>query len=368
MNKLLYITDQEEYSEHGAISSLFHGYLKQFLHVNVVYFTKYKHSFQIKEDDFVIPIQYDTDVIAYLQEQGIEIASYDYIFVRNIQSILKTVLHYRETYGYKVGFRASFAKSTQAYEMAKVDGTGLLKSMRVAYGNWTKNRLINQVDIFMPTSLQMQHIFYPNVTCKTYPLPNALDPKTLSVKPLRQDGIRRFVYVGSLDTLREFDVVLNAFEAIATLPWHLSLLVRSPEGMEELLARYAPLQQKITLLYEDERDAIAAHVRSCDVGLALLPDRDLYNNALSAKVLDYYSCALPALLSDTQSNRDVFDADEAFFCPFDTVLITQVLITLIQTGEEELLEVGKRGQLKLLESGRNYELMAENLFKEIARL
>ncbi len=368
MNKLLYITDQEEYSEHGAIGALFHGYLKEFLDVNVVYFTKYKHSFQVKEDDFVIPIQYDSDVIAYLQEQEIDIASYDYIFVRNVQNILKTVLHYRDTYGYKVGFRASFAKSTQAYEMAKVDGSGLLKGLRVAYGNWTKNRLINKVDIFMPTSIQMQRIFYPEITCKTYSLPNALDPATLSIKPLRQDGIRRFIYVGSLDKLREFEVVLNAFEAIATLSWHLSLLVRSPEGMEELLVRYAPLQQKITLLYEDERDAIIAHVRSCDIGLALLPDRDLYNNALSAKVVDYYNCALPALLSDTQSNRDIFDDDEAFFSRFESSAIAKILQTLIETDEAQLLEVGKRGQLKLLESGHNYELMAENLFKELARL
>ncbi len=368
MLKLLYITDQEEYSEHGAIGSLFHGYLKKYLHVNVVYFTKYKHSFQIKDDDFVVPIQYDHDIIAYLQEQSIDMDAYDIVVVRNVQNILKTVLKYRDFYGYKVGFRASFAKSTQAYEMAKVDGSGFFKGLRVAFGNWTKNRLISEVDIFMPTSMQMQQLFYPNITCKIYPLPSALDPQKIVTRPLRNDGVRRFIYVGSLDRLRAFDVVLNAFKSMATLPWHLTLLVRNPEAPESILKPYAVITDKIDVVYEDELDAIQATIAGCDVGLALLPDRDLYNNALPAKVLDYYSCAVPALLNESETNRSVFQENEAFFSLFESEAIARTLQELIAMDEHTLLDMGKRGQSALLESGRNYELMAEALFKELAQL
>ncbi len=369
MKKLLYITDQQEYSEHGTIAPLFHGYLKEYLQVNVVYFTKYKHSFQVKGDDFVIPSHYDKDVIAYLKEQLIDIMKYDYVFVRNIQSILKTVLQYRDTYQYKVGFRTSFAKSTQAYERTKLDGTGIVKAIRVKFGNWTKDRLINQVDIFMPTSTQMQRVFYPDITCKTYPLLTALDPKAIVTRPLRNDGLRRFIYVGSLDKLREFQVVLDAFNAIAELSWQLVLSVHSPEVINELLKSYPKIKEKIEVVYVDELKAIKAQVCSCDVGLALLPDRELYNNALSAKVLDYYSCSVPALLNDTVKNRSIFQEEsEAFFSSFDTIAITEKLKVLIEMEEATLIEMGQKGQQKLLDLGRNYEVMAKNLFEELQQL
>ncbi len=368
MMKLLYITDQEEYSEHGTIGSFFHGYLKTYLHVNVVYFTKYKHSFQVKDDDFIVPIQYDNDIIAYLQEQSIDMDSYEFVFVRNVQNILKTVLKYRDFYGYKVGFRASFAKSTQAYEMAKRDKSGIIRQFRVAFGNWTKNRLINEVDIFMPTSLQMQHLFYPNLTCKIYPLSSALDSKQLQERPIRHDGICRLIYVGSLDALREFNVVLDALETIAALPWHLTLLVRTPEGVEQMLEHYHAINNKIEVIYTDELETMKAKVAQCDAGLALLPSCDLYNNALASKVVDYYSCAVPALLSDTQSNRAVFDEEEAFFSSFDHDGIVTLLHKVIETDEEHLIAMGKAGQKKLLDQGYDYEVMAEALFKVLARL
>jgi glycosyltransferase involved in cell wall biosynthesis len=369
MKHLLYITDQQEYSEHGTIAPLFHGYLKEYLNVSVVYFTKYKHSFQKKGDDFVIPSHYDKDVIAYLVKQGVEIDMYDFVFVRNTKHILKTVLEYKDKYKYKVGFRASFAKSTEAYEKAKFKKRGLIKKLGAKIENISKNALINRVDIFMPTSMQMQKVFYPNVTCKVYPLLTALDPKSVTKRSKRDDGIRRFIYVGSLDKLREFEVVLDAFNAISDLNWHLVLLVADPTEINELLKVYPNLKERVEVVHEDELDAIKAQVCGCDVGLALLPDRELYNNALSAKVVDYYSCCVPALLSDTEKNRSIFDEDsEAIFSAFDSAVISEKLKKLIAADEDELIEIGQKGQKKLLDLGRNYEDMAKKLYEELESL
>ncbi len=369
MKKLLYITDQQEYSEHGTIGALFHGYLKQYLEVNVVYLTKYKHSFQIKGDDFVVPAHQTKDIIAYLERQCIDIAVYDYIFVRNNQHILKTVLHYREKYRYKVGFRTSFAKSTEAYEKAKLEGAGMLKTMRVRFGNWTKDRLINKVDIFMPTSTQMQKVFYPDITCKVYPLLTALNPATMNVREIRNDGVRRFIYVGSLDRLREFEVVLDAFNSLARAPWHLSVSVYNPSTIKELLKVYPKIRDKVTIVDADELAAIKAQVCASDVGLALLPNRELYNNALSAKVVDYYGCAVPALLSDNAKNRSIFDENsEAWFAPFNSRAIAEKLKMLIETDETILVEAGRKGQQKLMDLERNYEVMAKKLYEELEQL
>ncbi len=371
MKHLLYITDQQEYSQHGTIGSLFQGYLKEYLYVNVVYFTKYKDSFQIKDDDFVIPSHHDKDVIKYLRIKGkVDIAKYDYVFVRNAQHILKTVLSYREKYNYKVGFRASFAKSTHAYEKAKKEKKGILKALRVKIGNFTKNRLINQVDIFMPTSHQMQKVFYPNLTCKIYPLLIALDPKLISKRELRNDGVRRFIYVGSLDRLREFEVVLDAFNALeADLAWQLSVCVVNPEVIYELLKVYPHIKERVNIVSADELSSIKEQVSLSDVGLGLLPDNELYNNALSAKVADYYNCCAPALLSNTEKNHSIFDSDtEALFSDFHSEEISEKLKKIIAMSEEELIEIGQKGQEKLLNLGRNYEVMAKNLFEELEAL
>jgi hypothetical protein len=369
MKHLLYITDQEEYSEHGTIGALFHGYLKEYLHVNVVYYTKYKHSFQIKGDDFVVPAHHDRDIIAYLESKNIEISQYDYVFVRNTHYILKTVLSYREKYDYKVGFRTSFAKSTEAYERVKKSKRGLLKSLRVKFGNMFKDRLINRVDIFMPTSTQMQRVFYPNVTCKVHPLLTALDPKSITTREIRNDGIRRFIYVGSLDRLREFEVVLDAFNAIGTAPWELFVSVVDPTVINELLKIYPKIKAKITVLNSDTLAMIHEQISSCDVGLALLPDHKLYNNALSAKVVDYYSCAVPALLSNTEKNHSIFDeGTEAVFSNFESTEISEHLKKLIETPEEELIAMGKEGQQRLLDLGRNYEDMAKVLYETLEAL
>jgi hypothetical protein len=369
MKKLLYITDQQEYSQHGSIGALFHGYLKKHLHVNVVYFTKYKHSFQIKGDDFIVPQHHNKNILEYLESKGIEVGTYHYVFVRNQQNILKTVLHHRSKYGYKVGFRSSFAKSTESYEQAKHQGAGILKTLGAKLGNFTKDRLINQVDIFMPTSTQMQHVFYPNITCKTYPLFTALDPSHIGVKEVRNDGVRRFIYVGTLDALREFEVVLDAFDMLSDAPWHLTLSVYNPEMINELLKSYSRIKERVEVVDADELEAIKKQVCSCDVGLALLPDRELYNNALSAKVVDYYTCALPALLSDNSKNRSVFeDETEAYFSRFESKAIAQKLKMLIACDEASLMSVGKAGQQKLLDLGRNYEVMAQKLSDELDTL
>ncbi|MEA2110865.1 MAG: glycosyltransferase [Campylobacterota bacterium] len=370
MKHLLYITDQQEYSEHGTIGALFHGYLKEYLNINVVYFTKYKHSFQIKGDDFVVPSHHDKDVMTYLATKGrIDIAQYDYVFVRNVKHILKSVLSYRKKYNYKVGFRASFAKSTEAYEDAKHTKKGMMKSLGAQITNITKNKLINQVDIFMPTSQQMQKVFYPNITCKIYPLLTALDPQSISTRPLRDDGICRFIYVGSLDRLREFEVVLDAFNAIQDLPWHLSVSVVDPQVIKELLKVYPNLKDKVEVLHSDTLEDIRAQISSCDIGLGLLPNRELYNNALSAKVVDYYSCAVPAFLSHSEKNHTIFEEDsEALFSSFKSEEITQKLKLIIDMPATELITMGEKGRQKLLDLGRNYEEMAKGLYEELESL
>ena len=56
MEKFLYITDREEYTEHNFIGPLFEKYLPNHMDVDVVYFSKYKSFFENKNGHFIVPI------------------------------------------------------------------------------------------------------------------------------------------------------------------------------------------------------------------------------------------------------------------------------------------------------------------------
>ena len=59
MQKLLYITDQDEYVDHSFIAPLFEVYLKKYLNVDIVYFTEFKSDFGIKDSHhFIVPSRY----------------------------------------------------------------------------------------------------------------------------------------------------------------------------------------------------------------------------------------------------------------------------------------------------------------------
>ena len=46
MKKLLYITDQDEYSSHNFIAPLFERYMKEHMFVDIVYFSDFKSDFE----------------------------------------------------------------------------------------------------------------------------------------------------------------------------------------------------------------------------------------------------------------------------------------------------------------------------------
>lgn len=48
MEKLLYITDQDEYTDHSFIGPLFEKYLKYHYEINIVYFSEFKAEVEKK--------------------------------------------------------------------------------------------------------------------------------------------------------------------------------------------------------------------------------------------------------------------------------------------------------------------------------
>ncbi len=367
--KLLYITDQQEYSEHGTIGPLFHGYLKEYLDVNIVYLTKFKNSFQKKGTDYVVPKQYTKEICRYLDVKDVDLSSFDFIFVRNMLDVLSDVLKNRKQYGYKVGFRVSFPKTEVVYEAHKAQKTSSFFGVIAKYAQeYNKKRLISQCDLFMPTSKEMQNEFYTGIDVKSFVLPAGLDPKRITPHRASKGDERHFIYVGTLDSLREFEKVLLAFSKLNSQKWHLNISTLNTEFAKEVMKNYPQIINKVSVLHAENLDELMKQVDDCDVGIALLPDIPIYSTSIPAKVMDYYTCALPAMLTDNTKNRVLFDDEDALFCKFSIDAIANKLEEIIAMSQDAIAKMGHAGQAKLLKHKRNYEIMAKELYEQLESL
>jgi len=362
MRKLLYITDQEEYSENGTISSLFDKHLRQYWDVDIVFITHYKHSFQRKGNHMILPKKERNHIMEYLST-GSDPSQYDFVLVRNKKDVLKNVLKYKEKYGYKVGYRISYPKKHHALEMVKgYSPSALYQKFLYQRKIAERDKLVNQCDLFLPSSPEAHRIFYPHITTKSFPIWVGLDPDTVEHHQFSDNAVTHFVHAGTIGPLRSFDVVLDAFEAVKSDAWHLNIITKKKEYVNTLLRLYPTIKNKVTVIEQVYTlDELRAEINKSEVGISLLPSLKFFDTVIADKVINYYDCAIPALITSNRKNHSIFAEDEAFFSLFDAKEIAKSLETLITLPREELSEVGNRGQAKLLSLKRNYKILAHDL-------
>jgi glycosyltransferase involved in cell wall biosynthesis len=362
MRKLLYITDQEEYSDNGTISSLFDNHLRKYWDVDIVFITKYKHSFQRKGNHLIIPEKDRNQIITYLST-GSDPSQYDFVIVRNKKDVLANVLKHKDEFGYKVGYRISYPKKHHALETIKgYSPSAVYKRLLYKRKIAERDNLVNQCDLFLPSSPEAHQEFYPHIHTKSFPIWVGLDPDTIKHHEFTDAQKTIFVHAGSIGPLRNFDVVLDAFEAIKEDEWHLNIITKKKEYINTLMRLYPTIKNRITIheaVYTVEE--LREEINKSDVGISLLPHLNFFDTVIADKVISYYDCAIPALMTNNSKNHAIFAEDEAFFSEFDTQEITKSLKALISMPREKLSEVGNNGQAKLLKLKRNYKILAHDL-------
>jgi hypothetical protein len=363
--KLLYITDQQEYTDHGTIGPLFNGYLKEYYDVNIVYFTKFKNSFQSKGTDFVVPQQYKKEISCYMDSKGVDLSSYDYVFVRNKPDILKNILDGREKNGYKVGYRLSFPKKEEVYEAHKAKNSNtILDTVKNYFTKQSKKNLLTQCDLFMPTSKDMEDTFYADTGVVSFPLPAGLDPARITPHRESDGDERHFIYVGTLDALREFEKVLVAFTKVHSDNWHLNISTLNSEFARNVMEKYPTISEKVSIIKADNFNELMVQVDDCDVGIALLPNIPIYSTAIPAKTMDYYTCAIPTLLTDNPKNRTLFSDKDALFCNFESDEIVAKLERIIDMSQDDIAKMGHAGQENYLHIKETTRLWQKSFMKD----
>jgi len=367
MEKFLYITDQNENKENSFIGPLFEKYLGKHYDVDIVYFSKTSDEFKIKNgNQFIIPLKFKHNILNALDRNKISMGDYKYVFVRNHTAILKEVLSVKKDYNFTLGYRLSFPKRIAKLQKDEANNK---KSFFDVISNKVKTfseaNLINQCDIFLPTSRQMRDDYLKNVKTRTFVIPGAIDPELLHPN-VQHDGIeKRFFYAGTLDKLREFETILEAFSLVDPSKFKLMLSTKDPEYLNTMIDSYPHLQESIEIYDAKSKEELLNLISKADVGLASLPDIVLFNSSTPMKVLDYYTSTVPCLMTKNENNESIFEDDKsAWMCEFDTDSIKDKIEKIISLSKEEVAQVGINGQSRLLDI-RNYKRIADDLAHQL---
>ena len=367
MEKFLYLTDQNENKEHSFIGPLFEKYLGKHYDVDIVYFSKTNEEFKIKNgNQFIMPLKYKNEIIKELSRNNISLKDYRYVFVRNHTSILKEVLSVKKDYDFLLGYRLSFPKRIAKLQKDEAnDKKSFFDVISNKIKTFSEVNLINQCDIFLPTSREMRDDYLKTVKTRTFVIPSAIDPEFLHPN-LQHDGEeKRFFYAGTLDKLREFETILEAFSLVDSSKFKLMISTKDPEYAQEMIEKYPNLKDSIELYNANSKDELLKLISKADIGLASLPNIMLFNSSTPMKVLDYYTSAVPCLMTKNDNNQSIFeDNNSAWMCEFDTNSIKEKIEDIISLSKDEVAQVGVNGQKRLLDI-RNYERIANDLAHQL---
>ena len=367
MQKFLYITDQDEHTDHSFIGPLFEKYLNKHFDINIIYFSQTKTIFENQNNTkFIIPKASKNEVLSKLEENGINLDDYTYITVRNDTDILKDVLKKKSKYHYKVGFRLSFPKRIAKLQIDEANNKkNFFDIINNKVQTYKETSLINECDIFLPTSRQMRDDYLKDVKTRTFVIPSAIDPDVMHHNVHHEGNEKRFFYAGTLDKLREFETVLKAFSQIDTSKFKLMISTKDPQYAKELFAKYPELDNAIEVYEAKTKQELLEVIAKADIGLAALPNIELFNSSTPMKILDYYSSAIPCVMTNNENNRSIFtDNKSGWLCEFTENDIKEKLEYIINLSKDEVTQVGESGQKRLLDV-RNYERIAADLAHQL---
>ncbi len=120
----------------------------------------------------------------------------------------------------------------------------------------------------------------------------------------RENGPCRLVYIGSLDAIRQVDLMLAAFIK-ARESSDITLDIYGDGEMKTALEKTVSdqrLDEHVTFKGRVDRNIVLAALPSYDAGLAYIPG-GIYDTAPALKTLEYLACGLPVVATNTFGNR-----------------------------------------------------------------
>jgi len=357
--RLLYITDFREGTRESSVDYLFGRYLRDYMEVTRLYFSKEKtHEIKINEKDVTVPYEDRRRI-----DRHLNLSEYDFIIVRNRFDILSSLLKRKKKIRGKIGFQLTFPHSyRRKYQAREEKRAYFRKSIEYIIRHHFETKLLKSCDFFFPISQLMKDAFYPAINTPTFPLPMGVDcePSMIETKNSIQadKNVKRFVYLGTVDPLRRMDRTFKALLPLKDEDWALDIYTKDTEYTYSILPR--ELHSKVRILDYVDRSILLKTLGNYHCGIFLLPETPLYNVASPTKVMDYYQAGIPALMSRIPECLELFDEKSGFFSNFEEKNISHTFSKILSQPLKDLEKMGKNGQ-KVLKHKRSYCNIAKDL-------
>lgn len=356
MKKILYFPSENENSNHTSVEALFNNYLKGFFQIQIIY--KADSDKEISENKLGVKNR------KLLFSHKSLMQDFDIFIVRNDYKVLEAAFNYRKKSGksFKIGFQPTFLHSYRRVVQSLIEQKFMLRKYIEYLMSLKKEKLLLQnCDFLLPNSKMMNIVL--NKFNKPYEFIHSCFDFTQEPKSIikNDDEIIRFIYIGTIDKVREFDKILKAFDMLSSQNFSLDIYTKEYDFAKKEILKMQNNQNKITIHKPLKRQELYEKISSFDVGVSLIPVNDLYNVASPIKLSEYFACSLATLSTAIPEAVELYaNKNCIFFTQFDEISIKESLEKIIKTDKKTLKIMGENGK-KIAYEKRNYAKVAIKL-------
>lgn len=358
--KILCISDLLENSDHSSVNGIFGSNLYNTCSCDVVYFSK-RNKQHRNNNKIIIPYRAKRKGLIKLLSSQIDFNSYDFVVVRNFFPVLKQIIKQKNQYKFKVGFWESFPHSYRRLHEAQHTHKSILrKTIEYHIKNKIEDTLLSKVDFYLPITDKFTQVFRPNLDRPTMALPMGVDFRSIpNAKPENHihNAPIKFIYIGTVDSLRNIDLIIEAFSAIEG-DYILDIFTASNNSITN--SDILKSDRRISIRSAIPREQLLNNIMEYDVGIGLIPENKLYIVSSPTKTLEYYAASTPAIINNIPDYKGIFNQKNAFYCQFDKKSIIESIKKILLMPKQELKSMGESGK-KMVSQRRDYKVLSDAL-------
>lgn len=357
MKKILYFPSEEYGSNHTSVEALFNKYLRRFFEIQIVY--KDTKTRKIENNNLTINSKNKSNFFSEIKE--LIFTDFDFVIVRNDFDVLSDVINYKNKYNknFLVGFQCTFLHSYRRIVQAHLEKKALIrKYLEYSFVKRKEEKLLKNCDFLIPNSKMMNKVVNKSNLPYTY-IHSSIDLDLLPKKEVLKDlKIIKFVYIGTIDKLREIDLIFEAFEKINKDNWILDIYTKDIEIANKYKKEMKFNSDKVIINKALGRNELYERISHYDVGISLIPINDLYVVASPIKLSEYFACKLSVMSTAIPEAVDLYaDKNCTFFVNFDLNSIVESINNILMKDKADLKLMGENG-FNIVKEKRNYEIIS----------
>ena len=367
MKKILYFPSEEYGSNHTSVEALFNKYLRRYFDIQIVY----KDNQTKKVENNNLTINHKNKSNFFSEIGSITSAEFDFVIVRNDYNVLNNVINYKKKFNknFKIGFQCTFLHSYRRIVQAHIEKKALIrKYLQYSFSQNKEEKLINKCDFLIPNSKMMNKVINKVNLPYTY-IHSSIDLELLPKINIEKDSkLIKFVYIGTVDKLREVDLIFKAFGKINKEGWTLDVYTKDTDLATQYINEMESNKNKIFIHNSLNRNELYERISYYDVGISLIPINDLYVVASPIKLSEYFACKLSVMTTAIPEAVDLYaDKNCAFFVNFDIDSIVESINSILAKEKKELEIMGVNG-FNIVKEKRNYEFISIEIKKFLEKI